>query len=382
MAMSAFAIDMILPLFDFMADSLGSPLEKMPLTISIYFLSMGLGQFVFGTCSDKWGRKPVLMVGMALFISGAVVAGSAHSLEILLFGRVIQGFGAAAIHILSRAIIRDLYDGVELAKKMAIAAGIFSIGPIVAPLIGAGLAEFGGSWRWVFVFIVVACLVLFWFLVGVKESNKHKNPNALRPARLLASFKTVWSHPQSRNFLVVSATITVSIVLILTTTPNIYSVHFDISGTLFALYFAMHGFGIIIGQLINHRLIGVIGVVRTSMVACVIMMVSALSIVICAATGTCSPLSIALSLTLFAVGFLSVVANSASLTLQPHASIVGFTTALLGTSSQLFSGVIGSAVAPFLLDSILVWGLAVGVTPAIVLLILIRWDRKQTAFDL
>jgi len=376
MSLSAFSIDISLPLFKVMSDGLGAPMEKLSLTITFYIAMLGVGQLFYGSLSDRYGRRIVLFTGMTIFISGAILAALSTSLTTLLIARALQGFGAAAAHVLSRAIIRDLYDGTELAKKMAIATGLFSVGPLMAPLMGAFVLEVGGNWRWVYVVMAIYCAGMLFVLRYMPETNQQPNPNATKLLTLLKNSKTVLQTKQSRNFICVNAVTTVAMILIISTAASIYANTFGVSGTTFALYFALHSFGIIIGQFGNHFLIDRIGVIPTTIVAASIMIIACLSISVCAIFGYLSAWSVTLSLTVFAFGFMAVVANSASLVLQSHRDISGFTAAFLGTIASLFSGLIASIISIFVQHSILWWSLSIAAVVTTVLLILLSWNRS------
>lgn len=172
-----------------------------------------------------------------------------------------------------------------------------------------------------------------------------------------------------------NAIVTVSMLLILATTASLYKNIFNIEGAAFALYFAVHGIGIIIGQFANHRLIGLFGVVRTTIIAAMVMITSTLIVALSAFFGFLSAWSISFSLILFAVGYLSVVANSISLVLQPHGTIIGFAVALQGLTSMLFGGLVSSVVALFVQDNIYLWVLGIAVPSVIVLAMLVIWSK-------
>jgi DHA1 family bicyclomycin/chloramphenicol resistance-like MFS transporter len=378
MSLTAFSIDISLPLFKVMSDGLNAPLEKLPLTITFYIAMLGTGQLLFGSLSDRYGRRLILIIGMIIFICGAILAALSNSLTSLLIARALQGFGAASPYVLSRAIIRDLYEGPELAKKMAIATGLFSVGPLMAPLIGAMILEIGGNWRWVFVVMAIYCGGMLYVLKRMPETNQSPNKNATQLATIVQNAKAVIQTKQSRIFIGINAIAAVSMILIISTAPSIYANTFGISGTAFALYFAIHGLGIIIGQYANHYLIERINVVPTTMVAAAVMIFASLCISAFTIFGFLSVWSVTLSLTIFAFGFLAVVANTTSMVLHSHRHIIGFTAAFMGTITSLFSGFASSVIALFVQHNILLWSLSIAATSTIALALLVNWHKKTT----
>lgn len=181
MSLSAFSIDITLPFFSRIADSLGMPLTSMPMTVTVLLLFLGLMQMVFGPVSDRYGRRPALITGLCIFLIGALVAGLSSNFTLLIIGRALQGIGASAAFVTSRSILRDLSSGADLARQMSLATAIFSVGPIVAPLLGALVILIGGEWRWVFAaMLIYAAVLLFIVLAYLPETNQRRNPRALQ----------------------------------------------------------------------------------------------------------------------------------------------------------------------------------------------------------
>lgn len=181
-AIIAFAIDAMLPAMPEIAAELSPDApNRAQLILTSFMLGMGLGTFVAGPLSDSLGRRPVMVMGGALYILGAALAWVGPTLEIVLLGRLVQGIGAAGPRIVSLALTRDLFSGRQMARIMSFVMMVFMIVPAVAPLIGALIIGLAG-WRAVFgAFILFVSLAMTWYLARQPETLP---PEARRPFAL------------------------------------------------------------------------------------------------------------------------------------------------------------------------------------------------------
>ncbi|MEZ5656992.1 MAG: MFS transporter [Burkholderiaceae bacterium] len=337
LGLAAFSIDITLPFFAVIRDSLDATNDSTHAIITLNIIALGVGQLFFGTFSDRFGRRPTIRVGLSLYLLGTLAAIAATSMPMLLAARVLQGLGASAAPVTARAIIRDRFQGRQLAQQMALASGIFSLGPILAPLIGVALVEAGGHWRLIFVAMAVAGLGLLWWLRKIPETLARPQLDAARPRRLLANARRVLGHRQSRYFLLLSGWVMVCIVTIIANMPRVMEQAYGITGAWFAILFAIHGVGIIIGQTINHRLIHRIGAVASAAWAAALMTTTFAIMGLLHLTGLLTGVIMAICMFVFAIGYLIVYSNSASMTMEPQGEIAGFTAAFLGFFGQVLA---------------------------------------------
>lgn len=354
MAASAFSIDITLPAFSATAADLQTPYERVQLTVTIYIFALGIGQLFWGSASDRWGRKPALLFGLSIYLAGSVLSIAAPSIDWLLAGRLFQGIGGAAAAVCSRAIIRDLFSGTELARNLALATAVFALGPIVAPLVGAVIAEFS-HWRFVFGAMAALGLLLLLLLIRMPETIGERSPDALDPRIMLRRAKRLMVHPQSGYFLALTGIIMSSIVLIISGAPRIFEASFGVTGFLFAFLFALHGLGIVVGQMANRRMITAIGIERSMILASVVLVVATGSIYLCAVTGVLTAVLLSGLLILFATSYLIVYSNAAALVLDPHGDIAGFAASFYGFVGQIVSALIVSGLVYLAGESIEAW---------------------------
>ncbi|HEY6838836.1 MAG TPA: MFS transporter, partial [Geobacteraceae bacterium] len=153
-ALSAMSIDMYLPAFPQMARDLGVPLGTVQLSISAFLFGSAAGQLFYGPLADRWGRRTPLLLGLALYVASAVGCACVHTGEGLLFWRVVMAVGGGAGMVISRAVVRDLYDTAEAARMFSLLMLVMGAAPILAPIAGGQLLLITG-WRGIFGFLGV-----------------------------------------------------------------------------------------------------------------------------------------------------------------------------------------------------------------------------------
>ena len=191
-ASSALGIDVMLPALGEIRASFGLPADSTTLswTVTLYLLGLGCAQVVFGPLADRFGRKPALYGGLALYALGAAGAALAPSLEFLLASRFLWGVGAASPRAMALTIARDTYVGDRMARALSLIMAVF----LIAPIIGPGLGELlllSGSWRWVFGFSVLTAAALTLWLFRLTETLDPRNRLPLDVRRVTGAFRAV-----------------------------------------------------------------------------------------------------------------------------------------------------------------------------------------------
>ncbi|MCK9510577.1 MAG: multidrug effflux MFS transporter [Pigmentiphaga sp.] len=204
-AISPLGINIYLPSMPGMARSLGVDYATIQVTLSVYLTAVALGQLIVGPLSDRFGRRPVLLIGLCMYVLGSLVCGLAENIFWLNIGRVIQALGGCSGITLTRTMVRDLYDRNQSASMIGYLTMGMSVAPMVAPMVG-GLLDATYGWRASFFFLVcfgVPITVLAW--AKLRETNpyllrdgKVQDPAAPRgPARgpapgLLSSYGSLF----------------------------------------------------------------------------------------------------------------------------------------------------------------------------------------------
>lgn len=188
----AMAIDSMLAALPSIGHSLGvANSNDTQLVIGVFFLGFGASQIIFGSLSDAFGRRNILLGGLACYILGMFAAAATGSFEMLLIMRFVQGIGGAAVRITTMAIVRDCFGGREMARVMSYVMIVFMIVPIVAPSVGQLIITYA-EWHWIFILLgIVASILFVWALLRLKESLPPDERIPLSFAAVGDGFKTV-----------------------------------------------------------------------------------------------------------------------------------------------------------------------------------------------
>ena len=191
MMMQPLSTDLYLASLPSLVSGFSVPVATVQLTLSLFVIGFGSAQLVIGPLSDRFGRRPVLLTGLGLYVAASGLCGLAESIELLIAARFLQALGCCAAVMIARAIVRDAYAPEDSARFLARASTYISLAPIFGPILGAYL-QVAFGWRAAFIALVVfsAC-VMAACLYHLPETNQHKNPNATQIKGILENYRLV-----------------------------------------------------------------------------------------------------------------------------------------------------------------------------------------------
>lgn len=193
-AIGPFSIDTYLPAFPAMEAELGTSLLAVQQTLAAYMATFAFMTLWHGALSDSFGRRRVIVTGMVIYALASLVCAAAPSIEWLWFGRGLQGLSAGAGMVVSRAVIRDLFEGPQAQRLMSRVMTIFALAPAVAPMVGALILRFA-NWRAIFLFLAVFALVLGLAVFRLlPETLPPERRHPLHPRALARGFHGVFTH--------------------------------------------------------------------------------------------------------------------------------------------------------------------------------------------
>ena len=187
--------DIYLPALPALTHDLGAPMASAQLTLSALILAFGIAQLFWGPVADRFGRRPVLLTGLALYTVASAGSALAGSIEALIVWRVLQGASMAAAVVCARAMLRDLYEPQQGARVMSLGLSGLGVIAIIGPVLG-GLAAAAGGWRAALAVVVLFGAATLAFVVWrLPETLRHKNPRATALRPLFSAWAGIARHP-------------------------------------------------------------------------------------------------------------------------------------------------------------------------------------------
>lgn len=341
MALTALSIDLMLPALPAIGEALGvADANNRQIVIISYMAGFAAGQLVYGRLSDRYGRKPVLMTGMAIFIIGSLVATLAVDFTMLLAARTVQGIGAAAPRVIAFAIVRDRYSGREMARVMSFAMAVFIIIPVLAPSMGQGLL-FVGSWRLMFDLLLVAGIIIaVWAGLRLPETMRQ---HAAEPLSLRASLRLALATRQTIGYAVCGGLIFGTVLGYVSSAQQVFVDVFSL-GTLFPLAFGATALMIAAASLTNALLVERLGMRRLSHISlAVFIALSALLVLAALLGGAGFWLFMGVMAPLFYL-FGLIAPNFNAMAMEPQGDNAGMASSVIGFVSTAIGALAGGFV--------------------------------------
>ena len=343
MACQALAVDAMLPAFPVIGHAFGVPSEnRLQLIVTAYITGLGLGQLAWGPISDRYGRRRVLLVGLAVYVVAALLGGFSHSFRELLAWRFVHGAAAASV-IVSRSMIRDLYEGRQMARVMSLTFIVFLMVPMIAPGFGQMLL-WAGPWQMLFIaFAVFATVVWAWVLRRLPETLHPEYRMTLTYRHLVAAVRTVVLEPASFWYTLAITFVFGSIMAYVGMVQSIFQDYFH-RAALMPGIFALCSAGMAVASFTNARIVGRFGMRRTSHAGLLAFIVLTATHSLLARAGLESLPSFVLlqATTLACVGFLG--ANFGAMAMESMGEVAGVAASLQGSVSTIGGALLGAFI--------------------------------------
>lgn len=344
MSLNALAIDIVLPGLPALGASLDiAEPNRRQLVIVVYLIAMGASQLVHGPLADRYGRRPTLLAGLAIYAVAGLASALAPSFAVLIAARAVQGFGAGAARVVAVSIARDRYRGAEMARVMSLVTMTFLVVPILAPSIGQVML-WVASWRWIFVVLAVAGAALaLWARARLDETLDPANRRALTPRAVAAALREVVTTRATAVPMLAMATASGALMAYVTSSQQVFQDGFGV-GASFALLFALIAVTMSAAAFANARLVRRVGPARLARRALHAMIAtSALAAALAVSDRLSLPAFELLScLTMMSFGF--VGSNLNAVAMEPMGHLAGTASSVIGAVSTVASAILGGVV--------------------------------------
>lgn len=347
-AVAAVTVDLSLPAIPTMVQALDTSLSRGQQIVGIFMIGMAFGQIPAGLLADRLGRLPTLYVGMTIFTLAATVAAIASSIDVLLVARFIQGVGAAAAVVLSRAIVRDIAAGKDAARLMSLMTMIFTAAPVVAPTIGALLVA---QWDWRAPFIAIAvCGFLMIFGIRTNLVETHTPDVNEHPVRQLTrSFREFFSHRQSIFGLLLIIMPPAGFLSVIAVSAALTVEIYGFSIEAYGLIFACAGLSILVGSVINRWLVTRYTQLQLIGLGIALIFVASAQLAVIAWLDTAPFWWLWSCVCLFMLTVAILLANAMVIALDPLPRIAGVASSIIGTLQNTI-GAGGALLAAVIYD--------------------------------
>jgi DHA1 family bicyclomycin/chloramphenicol resistance-like MFS transporter len=342
MALNALAIDVMLPALPAMGEALKVAHEnERQYVLTAYLIGFGIAQLFFGPISDRFGRRPPLLIGLSIYVVAAALAVIAPNFFTLLILRFIQGVGAASTRVVGQSAVRDRFSGRTMAEVMSLIFMVFMAIPVVAPSIGQ-LLLFSGHWELIFLFMaVLATLVAAWAYFRLSESLTEENRRPLHPRVVAEGFGLVFSNRSALFYGVSSIFVMGALFGFIGTAQQIYVDIYGL-GAWFPIAFAGVAGLMAVSSFLNSRIVGRFGIRRVTHAALVSFTVMS-GIWLLLAMSDLLPFPVFMTvfaLTMFTFGM--VGSNTQALAMEPLGAVAGTASSVFGFMQTVGGAAIGA----------------------------------------
>jgi DHA1 family bicyclomycin/chloramphenicol resistance-like MFS transporter len=344
MALNPIAMDMMLPALPNIASTFHITAANRPqMVLSIFLLGFGVGQFVMGPLSDRFGRRPLLLGGMTIYCIASLLAIAAPSFETLLLARALQGLGTSATRVIATSIVRDCYSGRRMASVVSLAMMVFIAVPVVAPSFGQVVLLLT-EWRGIFIVLMLYGVVaLVWSALRMPETLPEERRRSLAIGEVLDAFRQTVTNRQTLGYALAAGGVVGSLFAFVFTSQQVFTEIYQL-GHYFPLAFACIAIGTAIAGFINSRLVGRLGM-RVISHGALLAFVAVAATMLAATKMQMLPLPLFMALSasmMFAFGLM--IGNFTALAMEPQGHIAGTASSLYGSITTLLGIGIGVTI--------------------------------------
>jgi DHA1 family bicyclomycin/chloramphenicol resistance-like MFS transporter len=311
------------------------------LTLSLFLAGFAAGQVLYGPVADRYGRKPVLLAGLCLYIVASLVCALAPSVETLIAARFFQAFGASGPIVLARTIVRDLYEGPRAGRELSRMGTVMGLVPALAPILG-GVSETVYGWRASFFASGAAGLLLgIVVLLGLPETLRSRSPAMLSPLGILRGYRVLLGNGTYRLFMSLSALAYAGLFCFISGSSFVLQRAYGLSELMFGFAFSFVVLGYVSGTVLAQRIVGRRGILGTVRVGVACLALGGVFMLIGGIAGPHSPFEILVPMAVYTCGVGLTMPQSMAGAMGPFPDRAGAASSFLGLVQMSAAAVVG-----------------------------------------
>jgi DHA1 family bicyclomycin/chloramphenicol resistance-like MFS transporter len=360
-ALGPVSTDLYLPSLPAIRDALGTDEPNVQLTLSGFLVAFALCQLVHGPLSDRFGRRPVLIGGLFLYLAASVLCMLAPSIGWLVAGRFLQALGACVGPVVGRAVVRDVYGRERAAKVLAYMGAAMALAPAIGPVLG-GLMQQWLGWQANFALMAVfGGAAVAGTLLLLAETNRHRNPEATRPGRLLANYRLLVGDRTYLGYVAMLTSGYAGLFAFISGSSFVFIDYHGLSETAFGFCFAAAVGGYMAGTLLSGRLSGRLRLERLATVGALLTAGAGTMLAVLGIAGIDSVAAILMPMAVYMAGIGFVMPNATAGAIGPFPAMAGAAAALAGFCTYGFAAIWGNVAARLHDGTPLVMTCAIGI---------------------
>lgn len=343
-ALGPISTDLYLPSLPAIGVALGADHGQVQLTLSVFLAGFAVSQLACGPLSDRFGRRPVILGGLVIYLAASLACAAAASIEMLIFARFCQAVGACVGPVLGRAAVRDIYGRERAARMLSYMGMVMALAPAFGPILG-GFLEVGFGWRANFLVVsAVALVILVATLVTLPETNQWKSPDATQPGRIIGNYRALLRHRSYVGYVLIVACTYSGIFSFISGSSFVLIGLLGLSPLVYGFCFAAIVVGYMVGAFGSGRFTVLIGLERMVQIGTAIQVAGGLAGVALYAAGIVNVASIIIPVAIFMVGTGLAMPNAQAGAIGPFPRMAGAASALLGFCQMGLAALVGIAV--------------------------------------
>jgi DHA1 family bicyclomycin/chloramphenicol resistance-like MFS transporter len=345
-ALTALSVDMSLPALPRLTAVFATTPDKAQLTLSVFLVGFAVGQLAYGPVSDRFGRRPVLLVGLVVYTIGGIGCALASSIDQLILFRLLQGIGGCVGRVMGPAIVRDEFHAQKGAQVLSYVTLVMALAPLIAPVIGGYLLVIAD---WQAIFVVLAAFgaaVLAVIATRFGESSKYRDPQATQIPRLLRNYGRFLAHRACLGYALINCFTFAGLFSYISGSSFVFIEVFGLPSHIYGILFGVTAFAFMAGASLNGRLVrrrlpntvlraglAIVLLGGTAMLASAILLPSVASVL--------------LSIVIYVFGMAFVFPNATASAMEPMPRVAGVASSLLGSSQMATGSLAGYLVNSF-----------------------------------